>query len=98
MQYTWVEGTTEPNDFQLKDDGANLVGTDFDVDIEFREAGVSATVAWLDQAAGTVRVTDVTGMTVGKTYHFRFTLTDGNGKIGYCPNAFAADAWCVVPA
>lgn len=95
MKYTMVVGTTEPSDFQLLDDGENLDGSGFDVDIEFRNEDVSATVAWLDQAGGTVRVTDVTGMTVGGTYLFRFKLTDSGGKIGYCPNDFSPDAWIV---
>lgn len=95
MQHTTVTGTTEPQDFQLYDDGEALVGTGFTVEIEFRESGVTATVDWLAQATGTVRVTDFDGMQTGKTYHFRFKLTDQNAKVGYCPNGDAADEWFV---
>jgi hypothetical protein len=96
MQHTMVYGTTEPQDFQLYDDGDVLVGTGFTLEIEFREPNVSATVEWLAQATGQVRVTDMIGMSEGKTYHFRFKLTDQNDKIGYCPNTHAADEWFVV--
>lgn len=97
MQHTMVVGTTEAFDFQLEDDGENLVGTGLTPTIEFREAGVSATVAWLDQATGTVRVTAVTGIVVDRTYHFRFKLMDGAGKIAFCPNDDEPDEWHVVP-
>lgn len=96
MQHTMVLGTTEPQDFQLYDDGVALVGTGLTVTIEFREAGISATAAWLVQADGTVRVTAVTGMsTANQTYHFRFKLVDGSSKIAYCPNGHSADEWFV---
>jgi hypothetical protein len=94
MQHTMVLGTTEPQDFQLQDDGENIVGTGLTVTIQFREAGISATAAWLSQSAGTVRVTDVTGARPG-SYFFRFKLVDSNGKVAYCPNSYAADEWVV---
>jgi hypothetical protein len=34
-------------------------------------------------------------MELERTYHFRFKLVDGTGKIGYCPNDFSADQWYV---
>jgi hypothetical protein len=95
MQHTMVYGTTEAQTFQLLDDGENLVGTGLTVTIEFRESGVSASVAWLSQSGGTVSVTGMTGMELERTYHFRFKLVDGTGKIGYCPNDFSADQWYV---
>ena len=99
MTHTMVVGTTEPQDFQLLDDHAPLVGTGLDIDIEFRANEVDAedlpSVAWLSQATGTVRVTDVESLAVG-TYHFRFTLTDSGGKVGYVPNESATDVWRVV--
>lgn len=95
--HTMIVGTSEPQDFQLFDDGAELDGTGWDVGIEFREddtelAGL--TVAWLDQDAGTVRVTGCEAMAEG-IYHFRFTLTDADEKVGYVPNLEAAGTWHV---
>ena len=96
MLHTMVLGTTESQDFQLLDDGENLVGTGLTVTIEFRESGVSATAAWLSQATGTVRVTAVTGMaTAGRMYHFRFKLVDSGSKVAYCPNAHSPDEWFI---
>lgn len=95
MQHTMVIGTTEPQDFQLQDDGANLDGTDLTVTIQFLESGISATAAWLDQDGGTVRVTAVTGAHAGHTYRFRFKLVDTNGNVAYCPNGKYADEWFV---
>lgn len=104
MKHTIVFGTTEPQDFALLDDGEALVGTGFDIGIEFRETGLSeeqlaevaeVSVAWLDQAAGTVRVTNFEDLPIG-TYYVRFTLTDSGGKVGYAPNEAGADEWRVV--
>lgn len=97
MTHTMVAGTSEPQDFQLKDDGANLVGTGFTVGIVWSETTPAGppTVAWLSQAAGTVRVTGCASMAVGK-YPFRFSLTDGASAVGYCPNGDAPDEWLVV--
>lgn len=106
MTHTMVIGTTEPQDFQLLDDGAVLVGTGLDVAIEFRTAGLTAaqlaatatsaiSVAWLAQATGTVRVTGMEGLPLG-TYYFRFTLEDLTGDIGYVPNEATSDEWRVV--
>lgn len=98
MKHTIVEGTTEPQDFALLDDGAALVGTGFDLGIDFRETSDElddVVVAWLNQATGTVRVTGLEGLPTGK-YHVRFTLTDGAGKVGYVPNGVGADEWSVV--
>lgn len=96
MQHTMVYGTTEPQDFELFSDGEALVGTGLTPTIEFREAGVSATVAWLDQAAGTIRITNMTGMSANSKYHFRIRLTDVSLNFGYCPNGYAPDEWAVV--
>jgi hypothetical protein len=99
MKHTMVVGTTEPQDFELLESGAALDGTGWDVEIEFREsiAGVEAvTVAWLDQSAGTVRVTGAENLTA-RTYHFRFKLTDGSDDFGYVPNLDTApNEWRVV--
>lgn len=97
MTHKMVVGTIEPQDFQLFNDETALDGTDWDVEIVFREtdaelAGVVA--AWLDQDAGTVRVTGVEDMAIGQ-YHFRFKLTDGEGNEGFVPNVDAAGIWTV---
>lgn len=104
MKHVIVLGTSEPQEFQLEDDGAPLVGTGFDVALDWREQGLSAEqiaalesvdVVWLNQAAGTVRVTGIEELPLG-TYYLRYTLTDSGGKVGYCPNEPGADEWRVV--
>lgn len=104
-KYTLVLGTSEPQDVQLEDDGAALVGTGFDVALDFREQGLSSaqlaalagvSVAWLDQAAGTVRLSGMEDLPLG-TYYLRYTLTDGGSNVGYVPNGAIADEWRVVP-
>lgn len=98
MTYTIVEGTTEPQDVQLQNDGAALSGTGLTVGLDWRETVLGTpAVAWLSQAAGTVRITGLDQMTVG-TYHLRFTLTDASNKVGYCPNVAKPDVWNVVKA
>jgi hypothetical protein len=98
--YYIVEGTSEPQDFQLQDDAANLVGTGLTIGLVVYDntgASVSSapTVAWLSQADGTARVSSVNLLSVGE-YHVRFSLTDGASKVGYCPNGAEADRWIVV--
>lgn len=97
MTHTIVYGTEEPQDFQLYDDGVALVGTGWTVALVFRDAlSVTApTVAWLSQAAGTVRVNGCEALPVGR-YHVRFKLTDGSGDDAYVPNGTKADVWDVV--
>ena len=97
MTHQMVVGTSEPQDFQLLDDGVALVGTGFDVAIVFRRPpGGTPTVEWLNQAVGTVRVSGVDEMTVGSHY-FRFHLTDSGGGDGYVPNLDPANLWMVSP-
>ena len=95
--YTIVYGTEEPQDFQLYDDGVALVGTGLTVSLTIRETltVTAPTVAWLDQAAGTVRVSGCEVLPVGR-YHVRYKLTDGNGDDGFAPNGDLADIWNVV--
>ena len=98
MTHTMVVGTTEPQDFQLLDDGVALVGTGFTIGLSWRDATPDGppSVAWLSQAAGTVRVTSTGSMAVG-THRFRFTLTDSGSKVGYLPNLDQQpNAWVVV--
>jgi len=87
MIHTMVAGTSEPQDFAIYNDGTALVGTGFDVEIEWRSepAGGPPTVAWLSQAGGTVRVTDTENMQEG-AYYFRWKLTDALDQVGYVPN------------
>lgn len=84
MTHTIVVGTTEPQDFALFDDAEALVGTSWDVGLEFRETVSGPAVAWISAAAGTARVTGLDGLTAG-IYHFRFTLTDGV-EVAYVPS------------
>lgn len=98
-------GTSEPLDFALKDDGEAFVGTGFTLAIEMAkkvsgvltalESGELPTVAWLNQAAGMVRVSGVEVLTTG-TYFVRFKVTDVATKVGYFPNGEKADMWRVV--
>jgi hypothetical protein len=95
-------GTSEPQDFALKNDGEPFDGTGFDLDIEVYASGeileveYGPTVTWLSQGTGTVRVTGVEGLEVG-TYLVRFRVTDSDLKIGYFPNGKQANIWSVVP-
>jgi hypothetical protein len=82
--HVMVEGTTEPQDFQLTENGAALDGTDWTIGLDFREDVSGVTAEWLDQAAGTVRVDGLGELPTG-FYHVRFTLTDG-ASIAYVPS------------
>jgi hypothetical protein len=101
MTHTIPYGTSEPQDFQLNDDGEPLVGTGIDVELEIARSGggdvgsPAPVVAWLSQATGTVRVTGVEVLEVG-SYRVRYKLTDSSDNVGYCPNGEAADDWDVV--
>lgn len=101
--YRIVEGTSEPQDFQILDDGDALVGTGLTLGIVVYQNGTAVssapTVAWLSQAAGTVRVSSMNLLSAGE-YHVRYTLTDSGSKVGYVPggpNVFEADRWIIVP-
>jgi hypothetical protein len=97
--YYIVYGTTEPQDFQLTDDGENLVGTSLTIGIVVYRGTtlvVGISVAWLDQANGTVRVTGVESLAADE-YQVRYTLTDSGGKVGLIPSGRQADRWLVVP-
>lgn len=102
MKYTIPFGTSEPQDFLLKDAGAPLDGTGLTVELVItRRAGSAAvavtsppTVDWLDQAAGTVRVTGTEALAIA-FYLVRFKLTDGLGKVGFVPNGEKDDVWHV---
>lgn len=105
MKHTIPVGTSEPQDFMLKDKGTAIVGTGLTVEfkIEKREgtSGTSAvaappTAAWLDQPGGTVRVTGTEVLAIG-SYLVRYKLTDGAGKVGFVPNGDKSDVWHVVP-
>lgn len=103
MNYTIPLGTSEPQDFQLKDEGEPIVGTGITIALSIAKkvsGGVEAvvsppTVAWLDREAGTVRVTGVEILDLG-SYLVRFRLTDASSNVGYAPNGERADVWHVV--
>jgi len=94
-------GTSEPQEFKLKNDGEPIDGTGLTVGIRIYEDGCpdntvsGLTVEWLDEAAGTVAVTGMETLDVGK-YRVRFSLTDGDSLVGYAPNGRVADVWEVV--
>jgi hypothetical protein len=103
--YRIVEGTSEPQDFQLYDDGVALDGTALTLGLKVYLNGAlvetdAPTAAWLVQASGTVRVTGIENLDPGE-YHVRYTLTDGANKVGFVPggpNIVEADRWIIVPA
>ncbi len=101
MAYTIIPvGSSEPYDFQLKNNGAALNGGGLTVTLEIvKGASVAVvdppTVAWSDQPNGIVRVLGMEKLTTG-TYRVRYKLTDSSARIGYAPNQDAADVWNVV--
>lgn len=103
MTHIIVFGTSEPQDFKLLDKGVAINGANLTVAIEisaYADGEVSTvdsppSVAWLSEADGTVRVSDVDNLAVG-TYLVRFKLTDTSGNVGYCPTGGKADVWRVV--
>lgn len=102
MTFDFVYGTTEPQDMRVLEDREPFDGSGFEVGIEFAEdADVTEEqleaieVDWLEQAAGTVRVTGLDALDVG-SYGFRFMLTDSGAKVGYAPNGAARNTLRVV--
>lgn len=99
--YTIVYGASEPVDVQLYDDGEAIVGTGLDVALEIRAIAPATlpetlpTVAWLSQAAGTVRISGVEELGIG-AYKVRYTLTDESENVGFVPNGAEPDTWRVV--
>lgn len=94
-------GTTEPQDFQVRDLGVPVNGLGWTVGLEITdedgvEPATPPTVDWLDAATGKVRVSGVENLAVG-TYLVRYKLTDSGGDFGYAPNGKYADTWIVVP-
>lgn len=102
-QHVIPVGTSEPQDFELRDVGEAIDGTGFTVELEIKQlvdgepidVGGPPSVGWLVQADGTVRVTGVENLEVGN-YLVRFKLTDGVGNIGFFPNGDKAVLWRVV--
>lgn len=101
MKHIIPFGTSEPQDFELRDRGDPVVGTGLTVTLVIvalsgAEIDPLLTLAdWLDELAGTVRVTGVENLAVGN-YRVRFKLTDVLNTIGYAPNGEKADLWSVV--
>jgi hypothetical protein len=96
MTIITIVGDSEPKDFQILNNGVVLNGAGLTVGIVLPAEAPALTAAWLDQAAGKVRVTGHEQLQIG-SYYFRFTLTDGSGQIGFAPNVKKADKWTVVP-
>lgn len=102
MKHVIPVGTSEPQDFELRDRGEPINGTGLTVTLEIYARGEDAPltvppgVAWLSQSAGTVRVTGVAELEAG-SYQVRFKLTDGTLEVGYVPNGEHSDLWQVVP-
>ena len=99
IRHYFPQGTTEPQDFQLRNDGAALSGSGYTVAIELSRIDGGAiptlpTVAWLVQGSGTVRVSGVGSLAEGM-YRVRFKLTDVSSLVGYVPNGNDPDTWIV---
>jgi hypothetical protein len=96
-------GTSEPQDFQLRDKGVAVDATGYTVELQISrlENGSPVAVspppaiAWLSAASGTVRVTGVETLAIGN-YLVRYRVTDTGGKVGFFPNGERADQWRVV--
>jgi hypothetical protein len=92
-------GTSEPQDFLLQDKGQPIDGTGFEVSLRIAKGSTpvadAPTVDWLDQAAGTVRVTGCEVLAVGR-YKVRFLLRDMSNVEGFVPNGDRDDEWSVV--
>lgn len=97
-------GTSEPADFQLRDRGQPFDASGCSVEIvinrylnnQTSNVASPPTVAWLNQAAGTVRVTGLATLPIGN-YLVRYKVTDAYQNVGYFPNGDKADLWRVVP-
>src|SRR4051794_4245990 len=97
-------GTSEPQDFALRDDDGEVIpGDGLTVTLQIvKKVGITTvavdtppTASWLDASAGTVRVDGTEVLTAG-VYLVRFSLT-ASGLVGYCPNGENSDQWHVVP-
>ena len=101
MTEVMIEGATAPLDFRLKEAGVAFDGTGFTVGLEISTSAGQAigspepTVAWLDQADGTVRVSGRETLTVGE-YSVRYKVADGAGAFDYFPRGEPADMWAVI--
>jgi hypothetical protein len=97
-------GTSEPQIFELRNEGAAIDATDFGLELEISQLVNGApvavtsplTAAWSSAAAGTVRVTGVETLAIGN-YLVRYKVTDTGGLVGFFPNGDKADIWRVVP-
>jgi hypothetical protein len=96
-------GTSEPQDFELRDEGVAFDGTSFTLALDIKKLvdGTPTTVpsppsvAWLTAATGKVRVTGVETLDVGN-YLVRYKVTDGGGNAGFFPNGDKAELWRIV--
>jgi hypothetical protein len=96
-------GTSEPQDFALRNAGEAINATGYTVALEISQLvnGVAVDVssppsaAWLSAATGSVRVTGVETLGIGN-YLVRYKVTDTLGKIAFFPNGDKADQWRVV--
>ncbi len=99
-RYDIVEGATEPLDIALRNDGLPIDGTGLTLGLVIEKKGddtaidPAPTAAWLDQEAGTVRVSRTDRLAAG-VYFARFSLT--GSTVGYCPNSEKPDIWKVAP-
>lgn len=88
-------GVSEARDFQLSDANGPIVGTGLAVDVLWATNPCPLSAAWIDEAAGTVRVTGLNALAIG-TYLFRFRLTGAGPVVGYVPDGACPDKLIVV--
>lgn len=95
MKYT-IFGATEPQDFQILEDGQPFDGTGYTVQAVFGSDVPNAviTAAWLEQGTGKVRLTGVENMPPGQ-YKFRLKVIAGSGTFSYVPSEGLHDWWRV---
>lgn len=100
MTHVIPAGTSEPQEFRLRNEGVAIDGTDITVGIEVFDCHGTAvsglTVEWKTPLTdGIVQVTGIEDLAVG-TYTVRFTLEDDGGLIGKVPTSKRPDTWEVV--
>ncbi len=105
ITHVMPEGTTEPQDFQLLADGANLLdpSSDLTLGIQIEDTNgvavvLTGTVAFLDQVNGTVRfLPDALDLPLSLSpFRVRWTITDSAGRIAFIPNQVSADSWQII--
>jgi hypothetical protein len=96
------EHTTESMTFQLRAAGAAIDLTELTVGLVLRRldgtlVDTAGKVEVFDPDLGTVQFTPADGdfEPEGMPYESRWSLTDADGRVGFCPNGDTPDYWLV---